>query len=107
MLDQPVVVAHEGARRAEVDVLAGLGRHLAEVMHVRHDVVPEIALDDGDPVEVDLLARRVHGHDGTIGDVDAERPFLLGKGDPQVAPDERLHARGKDRRHFAPKRSGR
>ena len=101
VLDQAVVVAHEGARRAEMDVLAGLGRDLAEMMHVRHDVVPQFALDLGDPVEVDLLARRVHGHDRRVGNVDAERPLLLGEGDPQVAPDERLHARGEDRRHVA------
>ena len=101
VLDEAVVVAHEGARRAEVDVLAGLRGDLAEVMHVRHHIVTEVALDHGDPVEVDLLPRRVHRHDGVVGNLDAERAFLLGERNPQVAPDERLHARGEDRRHLA------
>ncbi len=99
VLDQARVVSHERARGPEVDEAPGFGGDLAEMVHVGHDVVTQLALELRDSIEVDCVSRRAHCRDRRVGDLHAERPLLLRERDPQIAPDQGLAVGREDPRY--------
>ena len=100
LLDERCVVGHERAGGAEMDVAAGRGRDLPEVVDVRHHIVAQLRLQLRDPAEVEGVAGLSHLRDRGVGDLDAELPFRLGKRYPQISPDESRARRRKDVGHL-------
>jgi hypothetical protein len=100
VLDDRRVVGHESAGGSQMHEAPRLRRHFAEMMHVGHHIVAELALVLGHPRKVDGIASRAHGLDRFDRDRDSEIALDLGQGDPQVAPDERRVLRREDPRHL-------
>ena len=96
------VVGHEGAGGAQVDHRLGVGRLVAEVVHVRHHVVAEALLIHRRLVQVRIVQVQTHLRDRRIGDRESELLFAFGQRQPDPAPEadavrlapETLHLEG-------------
>ena len=93
------VVGDVAARRAKVDDASGAGRHLAEAVDVRHDVVAQLLFLCGDHVIVDRADVRRQLLDLRLRDGQAERVLRTGKAHPQPAPRFKAHVRRKQMQH--------
>ena len=84
--DEIRIVTHVAARGAEVDDRFGRGRHLAEGMDVRHDVVARAAFVFERHLEVDVLEVLTHLVELRLGNVQAQFPLGFGQRQPAAAP---------------------
>jgi len=70
----------------QVEDAAGVARLLGIVAQVGNDVVARLALDLGDPIEVELRRRGAQVRQLVVGDRQAELGLRFGERDPQLAP---------------------
>ncbi len=100
VLDQLRVVRDVRAGRAEVDDAAGRGRHLAEVVDVRHHVMAQAALELGRAFEVDVIEPCTELLDRLGRDVQPQLALRLGQRQPESAPRLEFEGGGEQPRHL-------
>ncbi len=86
--DQVGAVGDVAGGRPQVQDSLGGGRLLAEGVDVGHDVVAQLPLQLGHPLQIEVLAGVLQGLQLLLADLEAEFALALGEGDPEVAPDQ-------------------
>lgn len=100
VLDQVGVVPNEGAGGSQMNDPASRWRHIAEEVHVGHDIVPEAPFVLGGLLEIQLVQPGLHFVDGLLRDGQAHLPLGLGQGNPESSPCAEPMARREDLHHL-------
>ncbi len=84
--DQFRVAVDELAGRAQMNDAARLRGLIAQSVHMGHHVVAKLGLVGLRRVEVEVVQVCFEGGDLRVGDVEAQRLFALGEGEPESSP---------------------
>ena len=87
--DEVGVVGDKAAGGAQVEVRARRGRLIAEMVDVRHHVVPQAPLVVPHGVEVGVVEVGPQGGQGGLRDGDPEVPFRFRQREPEPPPETR------------------